>query len=83
MRAFGMHDRALCRVACSACGYNLAMHDNNLTGHPSDYGSRTLEDEERLRAEHGKTNRTADGEPLTERGTAPSAKDPEEPAPPT
>lgn len=36
----------------------------NLTGHPSDYGSRTLEQQ-----------RTADGDPLIDRG---SADDPEE-----
>lgn len=38
----------------------------NLTGHPSDYGSRTIEDEE---AEQ----RTADGEPRVDRGSADSA----------
>ena len=50
-----------------------------LTGHPSDYGSRTLageQEEERERAEHGEhgeIGRTADGEPRVERGTADSA----------
>jgi hypothetical protein len=38
----------------------------NLTGHPSDYGSRTIEDAE---AEQ----RTADGEPRVDRGSAGSA----------
>ena len=38
--------------------------ERDLTGHPSDYGSRTLADEEQ---------RTADGEPRVERGTAESA----------
>ena len=38
-----------------------------LTGHPSDYGGRTLEDEERAR--------TADGEPLNDRGSVDSATD--------
>ena len=37
-----------------------------LVGHPSDYGSRTLADEEQ-------EQRTADGEPRVERGTADSA----------
>lgn len=37
-----------------------------LVGHPSDYGSRTLEDAEQ-------EQRTADGEPRVERGTADSA----------
>ena len=46
----------------------------NLTGDPSDYGSRTVEDEEQ-------EQRTADGEPRVERGTADSAADhDEEPA---
>ncbi len=45
----------------------------NLTGHPSDYGSRTLSQEERLRTQHGNTAGTADGEPSEERGTADSA----------
>jgi hypothetical protein len=35
---------------------------DDLVGHPSDYGTRTLADEER--------ERTADGEPRVERGTA-------------
>ncbi len=39
-----------------------------LIGHPSDYGGRTLEEEERERGE-----RTADGDPLTDLGTADSA----------
>lgn len=42
------------------------MHEHNdkdLTGHPSDYGSRTLEETE------PKEQRTADGEPRVERGT--------------
>lgn len=46
--------------------------ERDLTGHPSDYGSRTLE-EERRRSERGETGGTADGEPLEERGTADSA----------
>jgi hypothetical protein len=37
-----------------------------LVGHPSDYGSRTLGDAEQ-------EQRTADGEPRVERGTADSA----------
>lgn len=42
-----------------------------LTGHPSDYGSRTLSDEEeKERNERGEIGRTADGEPRVERGTA-------------
>lgn len=45
----------------------------HLVGHPSDYGSRTLESEERERAEHGEIQRTADGEPLDDRGSAASA----------
>ncbi len=45
----------------------------DLLGHPSDYGSRTLESEERERAEQGEIQRTADGEPLDDRGTAESA----------
>ena len=44
-----------------------------LTGHPSDYGSRTLAEQERQRAERGETDRTADGDPREERGTADSA----------
>jgi hypothetical protein len=43
--------------------------DKDLTGHPSDYGGRTLESEE--------AQRTADGEPRVERGTADSAAGPE------
>lgn len=46
------------------------MHEHNdkdLTGHPSDYGSRTLEEEQ------AQEQRTADGEPRVERGTADSA----------
>lgn len=46
---------------------------NDLTGHPSDYGSRTLTDEERERNERGEIGRTADGEPAVGRGTADSA----------
>lgn len=38
----------------------------NLTGHPSDYGSRTIEDAEQ-------EQRTADGEPRFDRGSADSA----------
>jgi hypothetical protein len=45
----------------------------DLVGHPSDYGSRTLESEERERAEQGEIQRTADGEPLDDRGSAASA----------
>ena len=37
-----------------------------LVGHPSDYGSRTLEEEE--------TMRTGDGEPLHEHGYLPERK---------
>jgi hypothetical protein len=44
-----------------------------LTGHPSDYGSRTLADEEKTRSERGEVERTADGDPLTDRGIAESA----------
>jgi|GEM_PF-2944865 len=47
-----------------------------LTGHPSDYGSRTLADEEKeeqQRTERGEIERTADGDPLTDRGIADSA----------
>jgi len=40
-------------------------NEPNLTGDPSDYGGRTLDDEEE--------QRTADGEPRHERGTADSA----------
>ena len=50
------------------------QNEPNLTGDPSDYGSRTVEDEEQ-------EQRTADGEPRVERGTADSAVDhDEEPA---
>jgi hypothetical protein len=45
----------------------------DLVGHPSDYGSRTLESEERDLAERGEIPRTADGEPLDDRGSADSA----------
>lgn len=45
----------------------------DLVGHPSDYGSRTLDDEERQRIERGEIGRTADGDPSVERGTADSA----------
>jgi hypothetical protein len=49
-------------------------NDKRLVGHPSDYGSRTLADEdERQRTERGDIGRTADGEPRVERGTADSA----------
>jgi hypothetical protein len=48
-------------------------HEQNLVGHPSDYGSRTLADEERQRTERGEIGRTADGDPQVERGTADSA----------
>lgn len=44
--------------------------EKDLVGHPSDYGSRTLSDEERQRTERGEIGRTADGDPLVERGTA-------------
>lgn len=44
----------------------------HLVGHPSDYGSRTLEDLEK-QSERGEVERTADGDPLTDRGTAESA----------
>jgi hypothetical protein len=44
----------------------------NLTGHPSDYGSRTLDDLEK-QSERGEVERTADGDPLTDRGIADSA----------
>ena len=52
--------------------------ENDLTGHPSDYGSRTLaqpdaDEDDRQRSEHGDIGRTADGEPREERGTADSA----------
>ena len=48
-------------------------NDRDLVGHPSDYGSRTLENEERERMERGEIGRTADGDELVERGTAESA----------
>lgn len=41
----------------------------DLVGNPSDYGSRTLADEERQRTERGDIGRTADGEPLDDRGS--------------
>jgi hypothetical protein len=45
-----------------------------LVGHPSDYGGRTLADEEaQSRSERGEIERTADGDPLTDRGIADSA----------
>ena len=48
--------------------------EKDLVGHPSDYGSRTLADEEdRQRTERGEIGRTADGEPREDRGTADSA----------
>ena len=46
---------------------------DDLVGHPSDYGSRTLAEQERRRTERGETDRTADGDPREERGTADSA----------
>jgi hypothetical protein len=52
---------------------------NDLTGHPSDYGSRTLQqpdaehEDDRQRSERGDIGRTADGEPWEDRGTADSA----------
>ena len=52
-------------------------HDTDLVGHPSDYGSRTLADEERQRTERGEIGRTADGDPLVERGTAGNDRPPE------
>lgn len=53
-------------------------NEKNLTGHPSDYGSRTLTDEERERLERGEIGRTADGDPRVERGTADAGDSPEE-----
>lgn len=47
--------------------------DRDLVGHPSDYGSRTLADEEPEQNESEDIGRTADGEPRVERGTAGSA----------
>jgi hypothetical protein len=47
--------------------------DRDLVGHPSDYGSRTLADEEPQQTEPEDIGRTADGEPRVERGTADSA----------
>jgi hypothetical protein len=44
-----------------------------LIGHPSDYGGRTLEEEELERKEREQVDRTADGDPLTDHGTADSA----------
>lgn len=44
----------------------------DLTGHPSDYGSRTLADLEKQQAD-SELERTADGDPLTDRGTAETA----------
>lgn len=43
----------------------------HLVGHPSDYGSRTIDDLEEQ--ERGEVERTADGDPLDDRGTAGSA----------
>ncbi len=51
---------------------NERPHED-LTGHPSDYGSRTLEEEEQELAQRDRGERTADGDPLAERGTADSA----------
>lgn len=48
-------------------------NDKDRNGHPSDYGSRTLADEERERAQSAEIGRTADGEPNVDRGTADSA----------
>jgi hypothetical protein len=45
----------------------------NLTGHPSDYGGRTLAGEEANAKRSEQEERTADGDPLTDRGTADSA----------
>lgn len=68
---------------CDTCyalhtgGYSAAarremnQERERLVGHPSDYGGRTLEDEE--------IQRTADGEPLVDRGTAGSAGDDDDP----
>ncbi len=48
-------------------------NDRDLTGHPSDYGSRTLADDDSQSGEGEDIGRTADGEPRVERGTAGSA----------
>lgn len=49
-------------------------NEKELVGHPSDYGSRTLADEDdRQRTERGDIGRTADGEPQEDHGTADSA----------
>lgn len=47
--------------------------ERDLVGHPSDYGSRTLADDEAEPNEAEDIGRTADGEPRVERGTAGSA----------
>lgn len=49
----------------------------DLVGHPSDYGSRTLADEDRQRTERGEIGRTADGEPLVDRGSVDDDRPPE------
>lgn len=50
----------------------------DLAGHPSDYGSRTLADEDdRQRTERGEIGRTADGEPLVDRGSVDDDRPPE------
>jgi hypothetical protein len=51
----------------------MSEKPERLTGHPSDYGSRTLADEERQRTERGEVDRTADGDPLMDSGIADSA----------
>jgi hypothetical protein len=50
----------------------------DLVGHPSDYGSRTLADEDdRQRTERGEIGRTADGEPLEDRGSVDDDRPPD------
>lgn len=50
----------------------------DLAGHPSDYGSRTLADEDdRQRTERGEIGQTADGEPLEDRGSVDDDRPPE------
>jgi hypothetical protein len=44
-----------------------------LTDHPSDYGGRTLAGDEANSKQQQAEERTADGDPLTDRGTADSA----------
>lgn len=50
----------------------------DLTGRPSDYGSRTLAvQDDRQHTEHGEIDRTADGEPLIDRGSVDADRHPQ------